>query len=94
MVAQLARQYDEKVAFVGFGSRDSVGALEGFVDQYDLDSFPHAEDESGGLRAELGVVGQPTWIFVDAAGNAEKVFGELGEAGLRGKLDALVAARP
>ena len=91
MVAQVARRYEGEVQFVGFGSRDSVGALEGFVDEYGLDSFPHAEDESGGLRSRLGVVGQPTWIFVNADGNAEKVFGELGEDGLVRKLDALVA---
>ena len=92
MVAQVARRYEDEVAFVGLGSRDSVSALEGFVEKYDLDSFPHAEDESGGLRAKLGVVGQPTWIFVDAEGRAEKVYGELGEAGLVRKLDALVAS--
>ena len=92
MVAQVARRYDGEVQFVGLGSQDSVEELEGFVDQYGLGSFPHAEDESGGLRAKLGVVGQPTWIFVDAAGKADKVYGELGEAGLVRKLDALVAA--
>lgn len=92
MVAQVARRYEGKVQFVGLGSQDSVPRLEGFVEKHGLDSFPHAEDESGALRARLGVVGQPTWIFVDAAGNAEKVFGALGEDVLVRKLDALVAA--
>jgi len=72
------------------GSRDDLSRLEDFVDKYDLD-FPHAADESGGLRAELGVVGQPTWIFIGADGKTEKVFGELGEEGLVTRLDALVA---
>ena len=92
MVAQVARRYEDEVQFVGFGSRDSASKLEGFVDQYDLDAFPHAQDESGELRARLGVVGQPTWIFVGADGTAEKVYGELGEEGLVRRLDALVAA--
>ena len=92
MVAQVARRYEDEVQFVGFGSRDSAGALQDFVDEHELHSFPHAADEAGGLRAQLGVVGQPTWIFVDADGNAEKVFGALGEEGLVRRLDALVAA--
>ena len=92
MVAQVARRYEDKVQFVGLGSRDSAPALEEFVDRYELDAFPHAADESGGLRAELGVVGQPTWIFVDRAGRSEKVFGALGEEGLVRRLDALVDA--
>ena len=93
MVAQVARRYEGEVQFVGFGSQASVASLEGFVEKHGLEDFPHAEDESGGLRARLGVVGQPTWIFVDAAGRAEKVFGELGEDGLVEKLDELVGAR-
>lgn len=92
MVAQVARQYEDKVQFIGFGSRDSAANLEKFVEQYGLDSFPHAADESGELRGRLGVVGQPTWIFVDAAGKAEKIYGELGEKRLVEELDQLVAA--
>ena len=92
MVAQVARRYEGEVQFVGFGSRDSAARLEGFVDEHALDGFPHAQDESGELRARLGVVGQPTWIFVDATGKAEKVYGELGEKRLVEELDQLVAA--
>ena len=90
MVAQVARRYEGEVAFVGFGSRDSASKLEGFVEKYDLGSFPHAADESGELRARLGVVGQPTRIFVGADGTTEKIYGELGEERLVEKLDALV----
>jgi peroxiredoxin len=90
VVAQVARRYQDKVAIIGMGSRDDLPRLEDFVEKYDLKSFPHAADSSGGLRAELGVVGQPTWIFISADGKIEKVFGELGEAGLVRRLDALV----
>lgn len=90
MVAQVVRQYEGKVAFVGIGSRDRGSRLEEFVDRHDLTSFPHAADESGDLRGRLGVFGQPTWIFIAADGTSEKVFGGLGEAGLTAKLDELV----
>ncbi len=72
------------------GSRDDLSRLEDFVEAHGLDGFPHAADVSGALRGKLGVVGQPTWIFIDADGKAEKVFGELGEKGLVTRLDALV----
>lgn len=91
MVAQVARRYEGKVDIVGMGSRDDLSRLEDFVDQHDLEGFPHVADESGELRAKLGVVGQPTWIFIGADGKAEKVFGELGEQGLVKRLDALIA---
>lgn len=88
----MARQYESKVAIIGMGSRDSLSRLEQFVEDHDLDLFPHVADESGELRSTLGVVGQPTWIFISADGAVEKVFGELGEDGLVRRLDALVAA--
>lgn len=91
MVAQAARQYEGKVAFVGMGSRDGLGRLADFVDEHGLSGFPQVADESGALRARLGVVGQPTWLFIGADGTVEKVFGELGREGLTKHLDALVA---
>ena len=41
------------------------------------------------VRARLGVVGQPSWIFLDAQGRPEKVFGSLGKDQLRRRLEAL-----
>lgn len=92
MVAQVARRYEGEVAFVGIGSRDSAARLEAFVTKHGLDGFPNVADESGDLRARLGVFGQPTWIFVAADGTAERVFGGLGEGGLVERLDELVDA--
>ncbi len=72
------------------GSRDDLSRLEDFVDEHGIGAFPQVADVSGALRAKLGVVGQPTWIFITADGKAEKVFGELGENGLVTRLDALL----
>lgn len=78
------------MAIIGMGGRDDLANLEDFVDTHGLAFFPQTADESGELRAKLGVVGQPTWIFISADGDVEKVFGELGEEGLVRRLDALV----
>jgi peroxiredoxin len=91
VVAQVARRYEGEVAVVGIGSRDSMDRLQGFVDRHGLTGFPHAADESGDLRARLGVLGQPTWIFVAADGTTEKVFGPLGEDGLVERFEELTA---
>lgn len=91
MVAQVARRYEDKVAIIGMGGRDKLTRLEEFVESHGLVSFPQTADESGELRAKLGVVGQPTWIFISADGTVDKVFGELGEEGLVRRLDTLVA---
>ena len=74
---------------VGIGSADGRAALKGFVDRHRLDHFPNAADLDGSLRARLGVVGQPSWIFLDAGGRPEKVFGSLGRDQLRRRLEAL-----
>lgn len=76
--------------FVGIGSNDSSRALGAFVVKHELTAIPNAADAEGGLRSRLGVVGQPTWIFVDSTGEAEKVFGELGAKGLEDRLHRLV----
>ncbi len=92
MVAQVAQRYEGKVAIIGMGSRDDLSRLEAFVDEHGLTSFPQVADESGELRGKLGVVGQPTWIFIDASGKAERVFGELGEKKLVEHLDKLLTS--
>ena len=89
MVAQVVRRYEGEVQVIGIGSNDRRAQLDDFVERHGLSSFPNAADEDGALRARLGVVGQPTWIFIGTDGKADKVFGPLGEDGLVERLDAL-----
>ena len=89
MVAQVVRRYEDEVQVVGIGSSDRRPQLDDFVARHDLAGFPNVADEDGALRARLGVVGQPTWIFVQADGSMEKVFGPLGEDGLVERLEAM-----
>ncbi len=86
----MARQFQDRVQVLGIGSKDSPAALESFVSKHGLGGFPHAADADGSLRSRLGVVGQPTWIFVDPDGGTEKVFGELGAKGLEDRIERLL----
>ncbi len=88
----MARQYEGKVAVIGVPGRDSLGAMQRFVERHGLGFLPHAVDPDGALWAELGVRYQPTWIFVNGAdGRATVEFGDFEGDALRKRLDRLLA---
>lgn len=68
------REFEDQVAFIGIGARDSVDSLEQFVQRYELEHFPHVSDPNASLWSELGVRGQPTWIFVFSEGTSETLY--------------------
>lgn len=86
----MAQRYEGKVAIVGIGSLDDREAIEAFVEKYDLDLIPNVIDVEGSIRSDLGVVGQPHWLFITADGKRQKVFGEISDGGLTERLDALL----
>lgn len=53
--------------------------------------IPNVIDVEGDIRSDLGVSGQPHWLFVDAEGNRQKVFGEIAGGELAERLDALLS---
>ena len=77
------------MTIVGIGSLDDRDAIEAFVEKYDLDVIPNVIDVEGSIRSDLGVNGQPHWLFIDADGNRTKVFGEIAGGALTERLDAL-----
>lgn len=54
--------------------------------------IPNVIDVEGSIRSDLGVVGQPHWLFIAADGTQQKVFGEISGGELTERLDALLAA--
>lgn len=89
-VAQVARRYGERVAFVsmaGLGSRD---AMQGFVDEFGL-GFPTTVSESGSLWARFGVIAQGEWLFVDAGGQTRLVPYDLDTAELAAQIRTLLS---
>lgn len=72
--------------------RDSVDAMQAFVDRHGLGFLRHTADTDGDLWAELRVRYQPTWIFVNGTdGKATVEFGDLEEDALRDRLEGLLA---
>lgn len=67
-----------------------MASIEAFVEKYDLDLIPNVIDVEGSIRSDLGVVGQPHWLFITADGKRQKVFGEISDGGLTERLDALL----
>ena len=62
-----------------------------FVDTFGVGSFPHAVDADGAIWSGFGVFTQPSWAFVSADGSVEVLLGALGDAGLRDRIEDLLA---
>lgn len=85
----MARDYEDRIGFLGVASRDSVEAMANFVEEFDVGGLPHAADPDGALWERFGVPYQPAWVFIDSEGNAVRVFGALPEQDLVSILEDL-----
>lgn len=88
----MARQFQDRVAIIGFAGRDDLEPMRAFVDRYDFGFVPHAVDADGSLWSAFGVRGQPAWVFVGADGTTEVAYGALSDSELTRRLEALEAA--
>jgi hypothetical protein len=66
--------------------RDSVEAMQAYVDRHGLADVVNVADVDGELWARFGVVGQPSWAFVE--GDTGRVTVRFGALGREGMLDA------
>jgi cytochrome c biogenesis protein CcmG, thiol:disulfide interchange protein DsbE len=65
---KLARQYADRVAFVGLDSQDDRGAAEDFLKQYPV-PYPSIYDPSASEAASIGAgQGWPTTVFIGKRG--------------------------
>jgi len=86
----LARQFEDRVRVVGVASRDEAPAMDAFVAEHGLEHVTSIADVDGAVWQRFGVVGQPTWIFVDGeTGAVTQRFGFLAEAELEALLQTL-----
>jgi hypothetical protein len=84
------RDYDGDVEFLSIAGRDEVEPMRAFLERHDLAGLmPHLADLDGDIWARFGVGGQPTFVFVDAEGEVERVFGAMPEDELERRLDVL-----
>jgi hypothetical protein len=93
LVAQVARDYADRIGFLGVASRDSVEAMTSFVQEFGVGGFPHAADPDGVLWQRFGVPYQPAWVFIDSHGTAVRVLGSLQEQDLVPILEDLAQDR-
>lgn len=77
--------------FVGIAGRDGIDPIRSFIDDLGVDAFPHVVDETGGIWDQMGVVSQPSFIFLDANGASTSHLGGLGVSGLTERLDTLTS---
>ncbi len=75
---------------MGIASQDSAAAIEGFVSEHGLEHVLTASDVEGEVWRRFGVVGQPTWVFVDGeTGASARHLGFLSDADLAKVLSTL-----
>jgi thiol-disulfide isomerase/thioredoxin len=78
-----------KVQFVGVAAQDQVQAMQGFVDEYGLSSFPHLADTEADIWKRFGVTYQPAYAFVSSNGDIEVETDILEKDELLVRVDAL-----
>lgn len=88
-VADIAADYDGRVTFVGVAGLGPVEDMRGFVADTGVDGFVHAVDADGSVWTGFGVFSQPSYVFVDAAGQARTWTGGLDGDTLREVTGAL-----
>ncbi len=75
---------DDNQTIIGVASRDSVEAMQDFVDRHELGDMVSIADETGDVWARFGIVGQPSWAFVDGeTGESQARPGGLGLDGIQ-----------
>lgn len=77
------------VAFVGVAAQDELPAMQGFVDRFDLGSFPHIADTDATVWKRFGVTYQPAYAFVSSDGTIEMETDQLNKDELLTRIGAL-----
>jgi cytochrome c biogenesis protein CcmG/thiol:disulfide interchange protein DsbE len=86
LLQRAAARYRDEVAFIGVDSKDDVDAGRAFLDRFGI-TYPNVFDDSGGIRAALGLRGFPTTYIFDRQGRLEaKVFGGISEQTLAARI--------
>jgi thiol-disulfide isomerase/thioredoxin len=92
VVASAAQANAGKVEFIGVAAQDELAAMQGFVRQYQVDSFQHLADLDASIWRRFGVTYQPAYAFIRPNGSVEVVKDQLSEAELTDRLGQLTAS--
>lgn len=84
-------QYGNEISFVGVAGRDRIEPIVSFVEEFSVDAFPHAIDDTGEIWQTFGIFTQPSFAFIDDDGTVTTHMGPLGIDGLSSRLSDLAA---
>lgn len=92
MVAQVAREYADRVVFFTSPGQDNQAAMREAVEEFGWpDSMIHAVDDGGRLWRHFDVVYRGAWIFLNDDGTIiEQTLTHIPEEAVRDNLDRLV----
>ncbi len=76
-IAKVAAEVAGDVTFIGIPGRGEQPAMKQFVADTGVGSFQHVVDTDGRIWNEYGVVSQPSFAFINAAGEIKMVNGSL-----------------
>lgn len=68
----------EGTVFLGIAGLSDAEAAKGFIDEHDMEVFPHIYDENGSIWRGFGVTAQPTMILINQDGRAQTYTGGYG----------------
>lgn len=89
-VAEIAKEFDGDVTFIGVAGLGDVADMREFVATTETDGFTHLEDDDGSIWGRFGVISQPSFAFVGADGQVEVFGGALGPNELRLRTERLL----
>ncbi len=76
-IAKVAAEVAGDVTFIGIPGRGKQPAMKQFVADTGVGGFQHVVDTDGRIWNEFGVVSQPAFAFINAAGEIKMVNGSL-----------------
>ena len=86
----LAREYGERVQFIGVDFRDDDDAAREYLREFGV-TYPSVEDRDGSVAHRFGVPYLPATILVDRAGQMRyRLLGAQSGSTLRGYIDELL----
>jgi peroxiredoxin len=86
-VEAAAQKWAGTVDFVGVAWSGDEDSFQGFIDKYSL-TFPQIADDRGDVFQRFGVLSQPAFVVIDAAGVSTTALGAVDESMLDEMLTA------
>jgi len=89
ILSRAATDYGGRVQFLGVDVLDQRTAARAFIRKYEW-PFPSVFDRDGAIRDDLGLIGQPHTLVIDATGTIVFTWsGAITESRLKEELDRL-----